>query len=422
MNPEALYNLNTIDMLEPVFLVEGELDCAVLEQAGFRSVSLPSASTRTSPEMKDLLLTSEYIVLAGDCDNAVGTEKMKKLWAELGDRATLLEWPAGWKDANDTFLKECKGDIEAFQVLVKKLVATAKSVIMPGIYSLQDSMRSSHQSDLANHPERLRFPWKNVDNMAIVLPGDVVVVLATSTKQGKTTFVMNTTIDAALKHGEVVLNYQAELEMPRFNTNVAAYVLRKDRNHLTPEDIEEAANRLGNAKYYVGSNPSLNTAGPVLDLIEAAIRRLGATLVVIDHIHYICRNERDEIKAQADASQRIANMGRKYRAKIIVIGQPRKANQQSRGKRLQISDGKGSEAIYSDASAIFAIHRDQVKVIEPPPPDPYSPITEVHLLGGARSKGDGASEARLMFLGKYCCFAELANEPEGPAGNQTGLF
>lgn len=421
MSSEVLYNVDTVDLLEPVFLTEGEFDTMVLEQAGFRATSLPNATCKTTPEMKDKFLRAELVVLAGDTDGAAGTEKMKKLWAELGDRAALLEWPAGWKDANATFLKECGGSIAEFKVAVGHLLSAAKSVVMPGIYSLQESMRAHHQTDLANHPERFRFPWKNVDSMAIILPGDVVAVLATNTKMGKTCWIMNATLDAALTHGEVVLNYQCELEPDRFNTMVAAYILRKDRNHLSNADIDDAARRLGNAKYYVGSNPALNTVGPVLDLIEAAIKRLGATVVVLDHIHFVCRNASDEIKAQADASQRIANMSKRYRVKFFMVEQPRKSNQQSRGKRLHISDGKGSEALHSDAAAIFAIHRDQVTVTDPPPPDTYSPITHVHLLGGARSKGDGAAEARLIFFGNFAAFNEMVN---APVDDQTdgGLF
>jgi hypothetical protein len=421
MASDVLYNVDDIDPLEPVFLTEGEFDTMVLKQAGFRAVSLPNATSNTTPAMLDKLLASDLIVLAGDNDGAVGTEKMKQLWTDLPDRATLLEWPAGCKDANETFLTESKGDVTDFKERVNNLVNNAKSVVMPGIYSLAESMTAHNQSDLANHPRRFRFPWKNVDEMAIILPGDVVAVLATSTKMGKTCWIMNATLSAAMNHNEIVLNYQCELDTDRFNTMVAAYVLGKDRNHLTKSDHAAAAKILKDAgvRYYVGSNPALNTVGPVLKLIEQAITRTRATVVVLDHIHFICRNEKDEIKAQADASQWIARMTKMHKVKFFMIEQPRKSNQQNRGKRLQISDGKGSEALHSDAAAIFAIHRDLVKVTEPPPPDSYSPITYVHLLGGARSKGDGAAEGRLMFNGKFALFSEIARSPE--PGETPGL-
>jgi len=421
MSSDVLYNIEDIDPLEPVYLTEGEFDTMVLKQAGFRAVSLPNATCKTTPAMTSQLLESDLIVLAGDNDKGVGTDKMTKLWVDLPDRSTLLEWPAACKDANETYLVECKGDVEAFRKKVVELTKVARSVVMPGIYSLADSMVAHHQSDLANHPRRFRFPWKNVDEMAIILPGDVVAVLATNTKMGKTCWMLNATLYAAMEHGETILNYQCELDIDRFNTVVASHILGKDRNHLTHEDHVDAAKILREKEvhYYIGSNPSYNTVTPVLNLIEDAIKRVHATVVVLDHIHFICRNERDEVKAQADASQRIANMAKKHKVKFFMIEQPRKSNQQSRGKRLQISDGKGSEALHSDAAAIFALHRDLVKQTDPPPQDVYSPITHVHLLGGARSKGDGASESRLMFNGKLALFSEINRNPE--PGEAPGL-
>jgi len=423
MASDVLYNADTIDPLEPVFLTEGEFDTAVLEQAGFHAVSLPNATSNTTGPMQDKLLQSDLIILAGDNDAAVGTEKMKSLWTSFENRSTFLEWPAGCKDANETFLTVSKGDIEDFKKRVNEAVLSAKAVVMQGIYSLTESMEAHNQSDLANHPKRFHFPWKNVDEMAIILPGDVVAVLATSTKLGKTCWMMNATLSAARdkEHKEIVLNYQCELDVDRFNTMVAAYVLGKDRNHLSEDDHKKAAAMLrkDGVKYYVGSEPAYNTVTPVLKLIENAIKRLRPTVVVLDHIHFICRNEKDEIKAQADASQWIARMSKLHKVKFFMIEQPRKANQASRGKRLQISDGKGSEALHSDAAAIFAIHRDLIKQTDPPPPDAYSPITSIHLLGGARSKGDGASEGRLMFNGKHALFTEIARSPE--PGEAPGL-
>lgn len=415
----ALFNTETIDPLERVYLVEGELDAAALEQAGFRAVSLPSASTRVTPEMKDRLMQADELVLAGDCDGAVGSEIMEKLWTELQDRTALLKWPEGCKDANETFLKRCGGDVQKFQTEVVRLTDVAKSTPMPGVYSLQETMRTSGSTNLLDSPNRLHFPWPAVDKMAVLLPGSVAVLFATQTKQGKTAFQMGVSLHGALKHNEVVLNYQCELSTDEFSNIVAAHLLKKSRNHLTRADYVAAAKVMGSAKYYVGRNPTLTTVTPVLDLIEDAIRRLGVTLVVLDHIHFICRNERDEVQAQANAMQRFKNMMVKYKTKGIIVGQPRKANRQDRGKVVHITDAKGSETLTSDADAIYALHRNLIKVKDPknPPKDDFDPKTEIHLLG-ARARGDGPTFAELMFVGDQASFYEItgATPPGGLLG------
>ena len=382
-----IFNLEEIDPLEPIFLSEGKFDTAVLKQAGFKSVALPNATSKISPEQKDRLLEGSNIILAGDMDQP-GQECMNKLWNELQERTFLLQWPGGWKDANEVFMNMCGGNVEAFKKVVNEQVQLARSVPMPNIFSLQESMASANRTNLADSPNRLRFPWPAIDHMAVLLPGSVMAVSATNTKQGKTAWVMNFTVDDAINHNEVVLNYQCELGVDEYSNMVAAYLLKKNRNHLTKEDYKEAARRMGDAKYYIGRNATLTTVNPVLDLIEAGIRRLGATVVILDHLHFICRNEINEFAAQANAMQRIKNLAIKYGVKFVVVSQPRKANQASKGKLIHVTDFKGSETATSDADAIFVIHRDIIKVKDPanPPTDDYDPQTEVHLLG-ARAKG-----------------------------------
>ena len=419
----VLFNLSALDPLETIFVTEGEFDAAVLTQAGFRAVSLPSAQFKVTPEMKDALLAAETIILAGD-SGTIGQQAMAKLWAELGDRTYLLHWPNDLKDANEVFLKAANQDVSVFRTMVEELTVAARANPMPSVHSMAESMATSTHTNLADHPRRLRFPWPDVDRMAILLPGSVMTVSATNTKMGKTIWTMNVTTDEA-RRGEVVLNYQCELTVEEFANIMAAYVLRKDRNKLDKTDYTRASQILkaSDVKYYVGRDPTLVTVTPVLDLIEAAVRRLGATIVVLDHIHFICRNEKDEIQAQANAMQRIKNMAVKYGLKFIVVGQPRKADKQNKGKVIHVTDLKGSEVFGSDADAIFAIHRNFVKVIDPnnPPRDPYDSRTEIHLLG-ARSKGDGNSFAGLQFHGNIAAFWQMLPMQDGVVGEGQSVL
>ena len=146
--------------------------------------------------------------------------------------------------------------------------------------------------------------------------------------------------------------------------------------------------------------------GANVALMEQAIRRLGGTLCIIDHIHFLCRNTQNEITTQADAMQKLKNLAVKYGCKIIVVSQPRKAQSNAKGKVLHVTDIKGSETLTSDADAIFAIHRDIIKNKDESTKDDYSPVTEIHLLG-ARSKGDGSTFAKLYFAGDICTFNEM---------------
>lgn len=401
----ALFNTDTIDIFEPVLLAEGEVDSISLEQAGFKSVSLASASSYPTPEQKDMLMQASCVILAGDTDGAVGEEVMGKLWRDFPERSYLLKWPDGCKDANELLLK-CK-DIEEFKEKVNSLILHARTQPIPDVYSIQDVMMAGKQTSISDHPLRLRFPWPSVDRMAILLPGSILSVIATSTGMGKSTWVIQATMHGALKHNETVLNYQCEMSQEEVATMVAAQTLRQNRNFLTGESMVQAAKMLGEAKYYVGYNPTLSTVNEVLDLMEAAIRRLGITCCVLDHLHHVCRNEQNEVQALANAMQRIKRIATQYGVKFIVVGQPRKSTQQNRGKLVHLSDAKGSETFSSDATAFMAIHRETNKMdSDIPNRDIFESKTFIHLLK-ARLKGQGDSVATLLAFGELAAFDEV---------------
>lgn len=416
-----LWNTGTIDFLEPVLLVEGELDACVLEQAGIRAVGLPNATTTVKPEWKDALLSAECVILAGDSD-AAGEKIMSKLWADMPERSYMLRWPAGMKDANETLLKHCKGDYIQFRTLVEELVGQAKSRPMRGVYNVQESlMYSSHRTQLVDHPDRLRLPWPSVDKMAVILPGTVTTVYSSESGLGKSTLVLQASIYSALKHGETVVNYQAEMSEQQINTIITSHVLKKHRLHLDPEDFKQAARILGNNfHYYIGRNTSLTKIEEVLDLMEAAAKRFSATVVVLDNLHFLCRNEQDQVKAQANAMQRITNMAGNLSLKFIVVHQARKADQQHKRKVTHVSDLDGSKAVQNDSTTIYSIHRDEMKNTQDDnnsTSHEYSPVTEIRLQK-ARDKGEGGAYTKLMFVGEICTFSELAGD-ESFMGQQS---
>ena len=180
----AMFGTQEIDPFEPVYVVEGEFDQLCMTQAGFKSVSVPSAGAKLTPEMKDKLMQAASVILAGDTD-ATGSGYMSKLWKELSERTYLLTWPTNCKDANQTWLEYSKRDPQHFRKTVEEFTSKAKSTPLPDIYSIQEVMKNGEDTSLANREDRLRFPWQQVDSGAILLPGSVLGAISTSTGQGK---------------------------------------------------------------------------------------------------------------------------------------------------------------------------------------------------------------------------------------------
>lgn len=405
-----LYNRDTVEAFSDVMVVEGEFDALVLEQAGFPAVALPDAGYKPSPEERDLLMQANCIYLAGDAD-AVGAAAMDKLWAELRDRTYRIRWPEGCKDANDFLLKVCGGDYTKFESGISELKNTARQNPIPHFYGLKGSLLNADDTDQMSNPLRMRMPWKPVDEMAVITPGQVVSVYATYSGSGKTTWMMAVLVEEAIKRQQVIVNYSAELSPQEYAMLVCSYLTKSDKLALTRADYNEAARQIGDSKFYVGYNPDANRIGEVLDLMEWAIRRLGATIVCLDHLHFLCRNEADSIKAQENAMQRIKNMAVKYGVVFIVVGQSRKAPQQTKGRPSEASDAKGSETFISDANTVFHIHRELRRDIDwsNPPADLLSNETDIRLYK-ARTKGPGNAIVRLLFKGSIARFHEMTSQ------------
>lgn len=411
MDNKVLFGVDFISWDEPIYVVEGHFDQAIMLQAGYRVVSLPSSSVKLTPQMRDMLMTAQVVILAGDNDGGSGTDAMLKLWNELQERTYRLIWPKKMKDANETFLKHCERDIDKFKSLVENLTLQAYANPVPGIKSIQDILRNDQSESAEKREDRFKFGLTPLDKMANIFPGSVVYLSAASTGTGKTQITLQETLKAARKDNAVVLNYQTQLQGEEIGQIVTANLLAVERNDIKREDRLEAAKRLKGVQYYVGHDPGLSNSDAVLDLIESGIRRVGANIVVLDLINDIFGGDTQEIRAQQKAMRRIKVMAQKYLTVFFVIGQPRKVDPKNVGKPIDIYDAKGSETFVSEADVVFYMYRQPVKDMTETTEDRLSPEVQIRCMK-ARSKGKGSAFCKLFFLGKIATFREIIHVEE----------
>jgi DNA primase len=397
----CLYNLQTIVPGEPVFLVEGEFDAAVLEQAGFHAVSLPSATYNPTPTERDALLKASVVYLAGDSD-VPGQAAMMKLWNEFRNGAYKVTWPAGSKDANDTLTKECKGDNNQFRALVDELATKAHQQPLPHVFDMAAVLNSVGGTKPMDNPARLHMPWKTIDRWTPILPGDVLVVSASETGMGKSAWVQDILLCNSREFNKVVVNYSAEIPPESYARRMAASLLQKRREDIDEADFRTAAKMMG-AKFYNGYKPGANYQ-QVVELLQWAKMRLGADILVVDHIHFLTRGERDENKAQADFMRKLKDLAVDYSVIVIAVSQPRKQNSMQRNRQIVTQDIKGSEAAGSDASQVFLIHRKRKDVTADEQPL-FENETKVIL---DKSRESETKNTKLMFKGEFCKFYDLA--------------
>ncbi len=407
MDSKALFNTETINALEPVFVTEGEFDTAIMEQAGFRTVSIPNATTKITPEWKIILKNAPFVVLAGDNDGKAGSDKMRLLLHELGENTYLILWPDGQKDANDFFRNTCNRNVDMFREKVNDLVDNAKNTPVEGFASLITRLRNAAGTDGANDPYRLHFLIPQIDQMAYVpIDAGYCIFYSTYSGTGKSVFTTQVMLDEAMR-GETVVVYSPELSGSSYLALVSAQMLpERDINRslvVTQDDYRATADVLdktcpnGNPfQYYLGHTMS---GDDPLAFIESTLKIIRPTRFVIDTFPCVVSKQRGEstVDAEGRTAVRLEELGKKYGCLFIVIGQSNKEAEDIKEKRRD-SHGvlRGSRVLYDKAHAIFLIHRKKKEDAEGQ--DDLLVSETILKMEKNRTAGPGAQQIRLEYI------------------------
>lgn len=452
MDGKALFNLETITPFDPVFVTEGELDAAVLEQAGFHAVSIPSASNhKISPVARKHLKKALCIFLAGDNDGAVGNVAMRQLARELGEQTFLLWWPDGAKDANDFFLNQCNRDTETFRERVEQLMETAKKTPVEGFTSILEQLKSQKEgTDARNDPDRLHYPWRSIDEMNYSPAGSIVIWYSTYSGTGKTVLITEVGVHEA-KRGEVVVVYSPELRDKNYLALLAAQALGPfrtgglDRNaKISAEDYAETAKVLSptyvemeqrglgavqdfwhpktgvdTIQLYVGYALPESDTDKILDFLEYTVRATGATRLVIDTFPRIVQAPEGESQTQLEsrAVKRMEAIATKYGTIFVLIGQSTKeAEGIKESKRDEYGILRGTRELFDVAFGVYLIHRKKSPRPEgqqaATPDDLLALETEV-ILRKDRGRGIGKPFAHLLYRKDCSKFVEMEMQRTG---------
>lgn len=379
MDARTLFNIETVNPLEPVFLTEGELDAAILEQCGYCAVSTPSAGVKLLPDAKKMLKQADCIYLAGDNDNGVGNAYMKQLAREFGENTYILTWPNA-KDANEFFIKNCNRDENLFREKVEILKEQARKTPVEGFSSILERLRTTQGTDVKNDPTRLHFPWPEVDAMNYNPRGSIVILYSTYTGTGKTVLAAQIAMHEA-KRGETVAVYSPELRDENYLALLAAQWLGAERKggldragKITADDYRRTAEILEitypfdrggppeprQIQFYVGYSLPESETDKILDFIEFTIKVTGATRFVIDTLHRIISSSGRESITETEGRivKRLESIANQYGTIFILIGQ---SNKEAEGVKERNKNEygvlRGSRELKDVAYGVYLLHR-----------------------------------------------------------------
>lgn len=185
------------------------------------------------------------------------------------------------------------------------------------------------------------FP--SIDELTLgLMPGELIII-AGQTSRGKTLLSMNISNRIAKMDKKILF---ITLEMT--HAELTSRYMFINGGHNTPDFTMVAANTI------FQKNDELNWKD-IDGLIENAVKELGVSLVVIDHLHYFTRETTNVAEELGRVTKEFKKNAIRHSLPIILISHVRKM-----GKDEQLSGEslRGSSLIAQDADIVLLVDRD----------------------------------------------------------------
>jgi replicative DNA helicase len=254
-----------------------------------------------------------------------------------------------------------------------------------------------------------------LDEMTSGFQKSDLVIIAARPAMGKTSFVMNIALNAALEAGKSVGVFSLEMSKEQLFLRLLTSEARVDAHRfrggfLGEQDYERlngAFARLHDAKVFIDDTAS---AG-ILEM-RAKSRRLklehGLDMLVIDYLQLMQGRGRFESRQQevSAISRSLKGLAKELGVPIVALSQLSRAPEGRTDHRPQLSDLRESGAIEQDADLVMFIYRPEVyEKAETKPED--QGVAEI-IVGKQRNGPIGS--VRLSFLNQYTRFENYAGQ------------
>ena len=246
-------------------------------------------------------------------------------------------------------------------------------------------------------------------------PSDLIIVAARPA-MGKTAFVLNLAMRAAVKSRVPVVIYSLEMSMDQLMQRMLCAwgkveLTRLKRNFLQDSDwvrLHDAAGKLADAPIFIDDTPSLTPLE-----MRARTRRLqsehGVGMVVVDYLQLMRSSRRVDSRELeiSEISRSLKALAKELNVPVIALSQLNRKVEERGDKRPLLSDLRESGAIEQDADIIMFIYREAAylpKGVERPAMD------EAEIIIGKHRNGE-VGTVRLMYLPPYTAFEDIATTP-----------
>lgn len=193
-----------------------------------------------------------------------------------------------------------------------------------------------------------------------------LILVAARPAMGKTSFVLNIAVNAALKQYPVAI-FSLEMSRTQLVNRIlsleAMVELEKMRTgKLDAEDWKKIGFSLGplsKAPIYIDDNASVNSMEMLSKLRKLKLEK-GLGLVIIDYLQLMEGRKKSDNRQQeiSEISRSLKIMARELNVPVIALSQLSRAPEQRNDHRPILSDLRESGAIEQDADMVMFLYRD----------------------------------------------------------------
>ncbi len=252
-----------------------------------------------------------------------------------------------------------------------------------------------------------------LDEMTSGFQKQDLVIIAARPSMGKTSFVLNVGLNAAIAAGKTIGVFSLEMSSEQLFIRMLTSEARIDAHRfrggfLRDADYERlttASARLHDAKVFIDDSPGLG----LLEM-RAKARRLklehGLDLLVVDYLQLMQGRGRFENRQQelASISRSMKILAKELDVPILALSQLSRAPEGRTDHRPQLSDLRESGALEQDADLVLFIYREEMYAQEAERRPEVEGLAEI-IIGKQRNGPVGT--ARLAFLKQYTRFENL---------------
>lgn len=362
-----LFNMNRVNVAQPLLITEGEADTASAIEAGwFNVVSIPLGAHNTHwiEECWEWLEQFESIIIAFDNDEA-GQKARKDVIYRLGTwRTKYIDYPKRVeKDGKVYSVKDMNDCLQAGGAsFVLNMITNAKDIPVSSVVDFTD-VDDLDVSDMTGVTTGI----KPLDKKLIKIFDGTLTILSGRPGSGKTSLI-DQSIATAIDDGNSVFLFSKEMP-ERMSTNWFNYILAGRRNlveKVSPDgekynvvsfEAKQKIKEFYRNKLYIYKDSEPNDIESVKKSMEECVRKYGVKYLVIDNLMMLdlqC-SEEDKNTAQTNLINDLIRFASKFNVAVVLIAHPRKTSDMQ--SDIEMYDIAGSSNIINLAMRSIGLRR-----------------------------------------------------------------